>query len=366
MKPLTEEYPLYPVEPIANLQDLLRVAVRRHGDRLAIEDLNETPIHRLTYAELLDRVVRFGRALRRAGLGPRDHVAVIGENRVQWAVAYLAAVTFDFVVVPIDKSLQENEIVTVLHASDAKAVVYSEAFRDTILSHANSVRGLKVLVDMDLPARDGRALAMPEMVAAERDPLGADPFPPVDPDAVAIIVFTSGSMGRAKGVMLSQGNIAANLMGMLSMIELLPEDRFLSVLPMHHTYECTCGLLLPAVLGLLGALRAVAEDRRRGPPEGARDDPPRRADAVREDVQADQRGARGEAAGGDARQGAARRGDDRRGARLRGAAAEAVQDRPREVRRGDPDLHRRRRGARIPPSPAGCAASGSRSSRATG
>ncbi len=264
MKPLTEEYPLYPVEPIANLQDLLRVAVRRHGDKLAIEDLNETPIHRLSYAELLDRVVRFGRALRRAGLAPRDHVAVIGENRVQWAVAYLAAVTFDFVVVPIDKSLQENEIVTVLHASDAKAVVYSEAFRDTILSHANSVRGLKVLVDMDLSARDGRALAMPEMVAAERDPLGADPFPPVDPDAVAIIVFTSGSMGRAKGVMLSQGNIAANLMGMLSMVELLPEDRFLSVLPMHHTYECTCGLLCPLFSGssvhFARSLKTVVED----------------------------------------------------------------------------------------------------------
>jgi long-chain acyl-CoA synthetase len=264
VKPLTEEYPLYPVEPIANLQDLLRVAVRRHGDKLAIEDLNETPIHRLTYAELLDRVVRFGRALRRAGLSPRDHVAVIGENRVQWAVAYLAAVTFDLVVVPIDKSLQENEIVTVLHASDAKGVVYSEAFRDTILSHANSVRGLKVLVDMDLPARDGRALSMPEMIAAERDPLGADPFPPVDPSEVAIIVFTSGSMGRAKGVMLSQGNIAANLMGMLSMVELLPEDRFLSVLPMHHTYECTCGLLCPLFSGasvhFARSLKTVVED----------------------------------------------------------------------------------------------------------
>jgi long-chain acyl-CoA synthetase len=86
----------------------------------------------------------------------------------------------------------------------------------------------------------------------------------VDPSEVAIIVFTSGSMGRAKGVMLSQGNIAANLMGMLSMIELLPEDRFLSVLPMHHTYECTCGLLCPLFSGasvhFARSLKTVVED----------------------------------------------------------------------------------------------------------
>jgi len=179
----------------------------------------------------------------------------------------LAAVTFNFVAVPIDKSLKENEVLTILHASDAKGVVFSESHRDTVLTLAHAVKGLKVFVDMDLAARDGRVHSMTELIAAERVEEGKDPFPAVNPEEVAVIVFTSGSMGRAKGVMLSQRNIASNLMAMLSMIELVPEDRFLSVLPIHHTYECTCGQLCPLTVGAwvhyARSLKTVLEDLQR-------------------------------------------------------------------------------------------------------
>ena len=267
MKVLNEEYPLFPVPHLDSLQDLVRGSAERHGARLALEDLNETPIRRVTFEELREHVARFGSALRRIGLDERDHVAVIAENRVQWAIAYLAATTFNFVVIPIDRSLKENEIVTILHASDAKAVVFSEGMRDAILTLAPAVKGLKVFVDMDLPEKEGRVHSMPQLIAAEgREPKG-HPLPRLDPNAVSVIVFTSGAMGRAKGVMLSQRNIASNLMAMLSMIELLPEDRFLSVLPIHHTYECTCGLLCPLTVGasvhFARSLKTVVEDLQR-------------------------------------------------------------------------------------------------------
>ena len=263
MKPLDEEYPLFPVPHIDSFRDMLRGSSERHGAKLALEDLNETPIRSASYRELADLVVRFGRALRRIGLEERDHVAVVAENRVQWAIAYLAATTFNFVVIPIDKSLKQNEIVTILHASDAKAIVYSEGMRDAVLTLAPSVKGLRVFVDMDLPERDGRAHSMRELIAAELDG-GASGFPAVDPGAVSVIVFTSGAMGRAKGVMLSQRNIVSNLMAMTSMVELLPSDRFLSVLPIHHTYECTCGFLCPLTAGssvhFARSLKTVVED----------------------------------------------------------------------------------------------------------
>lgn len=93
---------------------------------------------------------------------------------------------------------------------------------------------------------------------------GTGGFPTVDPKALAVIVFTSGSMGNAKGVMLSHENICANLRGMLKMVEILPTDRFLSVLPMHHTYECTCGFLCPLLQGAsvhyARSLKSVADD----------------------------------------------------------------------------------------------------------
>jgi len=267
MKTLNENYPLFPVPQLSSLQDLVRGSASRHADKLALEDLNETPIPRVSYRELYEKVVAFGQALRRIGLDERDHVAVIGENRVQWTIAYLASVTFNFVVVPIDKSLKENEILTILHASDANAVVFSESHRDTILTLAHAVKTLKVFVDMDLKAKDGRVHSMTELIAAERIEPGKDPFPAVNPEEVAVIVFTSGSMGRAKGVMLSQRNVASNLMAMLSMIELLPTDRFLSVLPIHHTYECTCGQLCPLTVGAsvhyARSLKTVLEDLQR-------------------------------------------------------------------------------------------------------
>jgi len=267
MRTPNENYPLYPVPQLGSLQDMVRGSAARHGGKLALEDLNETPIPRLTYGELLEHVVAFGRALRGIGLEERDHIAVIGENRVQWTIAYLAAVTFNFVVVPIDKSLKENEVLTILHASDAKGVVFSESHRDTILTLAHAVKDLKVFIDMDLATKDGRVHSMTELIAAERVEEGKDSFPAVNPEEVAVIVFTSGSMGRAKGVMLSQRNITSNLMAMLSMIELLPEDRFLSVLPIHHTYECTCGQLCPLTVGAsihyARSLKTVLEDLQR-------------------------------------------------------------------------------------------------------
>jgi long-chain acyl-CoA synthetase len=266
MRPLNEDYPLYEVPRVDTYAEVLEATRERCGAKIALEDLNATPIARVTYAELVDLVSRFGRALRRLGLAERDHVAILAENRVQWGIAYLATVTANLVAVPIDKSLQENEIVTILHASDAKAVVYSEATRDTVLTLAHAARDVRYLVDMDLAEREGRVHSMTAMIDGE-PAAGRGAFPATDPDAVAVIVFTSGSMGRAKGVMLSQRNVTANLQGMLSMVELYPEDRFLSVLPLHHTYECTCGFLCPLLVGAsvhyARSLKTVVEDLQR-------------------------------------------------------------------------------------------------------
>ena len=267
MRTLNEDYPLFPVPPISSVQDLLCRSARTFGDKLALEDLAPTPMPRLSYRGLFEAVVRFGRGLGKLHLEPGDHVAVIGENRVQWMVAYLACHAFGLVAVPIDKSLQDNEIITVLHASESKAVVFSERFRDTILTLAPSVKTLKVFVDMDLEKADGRIHSMGELLAAEPVPGLDEALPAVDPEALAVIVFTSGAMGRAKGVMLSQRNLAANLTGMLAMIELFSSDRFLSVLPIHHTYACTCGQLCPLLAGrsvhYARSLKTVLEDLQR-------------------------------------------------------------------------------------------------------
>lgn len=256
--------PLFDVEPFSTLQEMLAQSYAKRPNKLALEDLNRTPISRVTHGELFEDVLRFGTALQRLGVKEREHVALIGENRVQWGIAYLACVTFNYVVVPIDKNLKENEIVTILHASDSTAAVFSESYREMFLEFKHSVKGLRHLIDMDLRARENGLQSMTELMAKVDIHDKKVGFPSTNPEEMAILVFTSGSMGRAKGVMLSQRNICTNLVDMRRMIQIQSEDRFLSVLPIHHTYECTCGLLCPLSAGssvhYARSLKTVVED----------------------------------------------------------------------------------------------------------
>jgi long-chain acyl-CoA synthetase len=254
---------LNPVPDVSSIQDVILRSARVHGEKLALEDLKETPISKLTYAGLLRHILKFGTALRKLGLKERAHIAVIGENRVQWALSYLTGMCFNYVVCPIDKNLPTNDILNILHESDSVAVVYSDAFDSVLMESRSSLKKLKHYINMDLPAKRSRVLSMLQMI--EQSPgCDADDLPDIDPDALAEIIFTSGSLGRAKGVMLSQKNLASNLMGMVRMVLIGPSDRFLSILPMHHSYECTCGLLCPLYMGgsahYARSLKTVVED----------------------------------------------------------------------------------------------------------
>uniref|UniRef100_A0A832G873 Long-chain fatty acid--CoA ligase n=1 Tax=Ignavibacterium album TaxID=591197 RepID=A0A832G873_9BACT len=259
---MIKKYPLYDVPKISSIQDMLLRSAKEYSDKIALEDLTDYPIPKATYKELRDFVLRFGKALFEIGLKPRDHIAVIGENRVQWGITYLTAMTFNMVIVPIDKNLTTNEILNIIHESDAKAIVFSNTFKEMLLEKKSSLLKLKYLISMDEEKSDDEVFSMTELINKQNAYL--DKLPEIDPTEMAEIIFTSGSLGRAKGVMLSQKNLAANLMAMTSMIRISPEDRFLSVLPIHHTYECTCGFLCPLYAGASAhyarSLKTVVDD----------------------------------------------------------------------------------------------------------
>ncbi len=245
---MNTDYPLFETRTIVSVQDMLKQSAEQFGNRKALIDLNKTPIPEVTYEQLLEKVRIFGSALHKLGLKERSHIAVIGENRVQWCIAYLTAVCYNYVVVPVDRNLSKTEVLNIIHESDAKAIVFSGAVSSHFETAHNSLKKVKYYIHMDLSSREGDFLSMMEMMD-KVDASKIRSMPEIDPEEMGIIVFTSGSLGRAKGVMLSQKNIVANLMGMVQMILLYPEDRFLSVLPIHHTYECTCGFLCPLYKG---------------------------------------------------------------------------------------------------------------------
>ncbi len=259
---MVKEYPRYVVPSITSIQDMLLRSAKVYGDKLALEDLADNPISRVSYKQLHDYVIRFGKSLFEIGIKERDHIAVISENRIQWSMTYFTSMCFNMVIIPIDKNLNHNEILNIIHESEAKAIVFSDGFEPLMKEKRDSLLNLKYYINMDSKEHKDGILSMTKMI--EKKSASIERLPFVNPDVMAEIIFTSGSLGRAKGVMLTQKNIASNLMAMTSMIQIIPEDRFLSVLPIHHKYECTCGLLCPLYAGASAhyarSLKTVVDD----------------------------------------------------------------------------------------------------------
>ena len=254
---------LHKVPEVSSIQDMLVQSARRFGEKLALEDLAPTPIPKVSYNQLLQYVSRFGCALKNMGIKEPAHIAVISENRVQWGITYLTAMCFNYVIVPIDKNLNVNEVMNIIHESDAEVIVFSESFDSMLRERHDVLKKLKTFINMDLPSDKDGFKSMINLLS-NTEPCSQEQLPKINPEDLAEIIFTSGSLGRAKGVMLSQKNLAANLMSMVSMMFIYPEDRFLSVLPIHHTYECTCGFLCPLYSGASAhyarSLKTVVED----------------------------------------------------------------------------------------------------------
>lgn len=259
---MVKEYPRYVVPSLTSIQDMLLRSAKVYGDKLALEDLADNPISKVSYKQLHDYVIRFGKSLFEIGIKERDHIAVISENRIQWSMTYFTSMCFNMIIIPIDKNLNHNEILNIIHESEAKAIVFSDGFEPLMKEKRDSLLNLKYYINMDSKEHKDGILSMTKMI--EKQSASIERLPFVNPDVMAEIIFTSGSLGRAKGVMLTQKNIASNLMAMTSMIQIIPEDRFLSVLPIHHKYECTCGLLCPLYAGASAhyarSLKTVVDD----------------------------------------------------------------------------------------------------------
>lgn len=260
---MAKKYDLFTVPEISSIQDMLVRSARVYGNKTALKDLNPTLVPEVSYEGLLNSVRHFGEGLKSLGITERTHIALIGENRTQWGIAYLTAMSYNYVIVPIDRNLSPNEILNILYESDSEAVIFSEMFYQLFSDKGESIKRLKHFICMDKVQPGDGFLKMMDLIETGSR-ASSHTLPAINADDVAEIIFTSGSLGRAKGVMLTQKNLTANLMAMTKMINIRSEDRFLSVLPIHHTYECTCGFLCPMYCGstvyYARSLKTVVED----------------------------------------------------------------------------------------------------------
>jgi len=229
----------------APMHDLIREylldAVEAYGEKDAFvlkDEKNGRAFYRhISYHSFWEEIRSFGQGLRSLGLADK-RIAVIGLNSYEWILTYLSVLCGVGVIVPLDKELTKPEILLSLERSRVDAVVCDEKHLEMMLelSKGNDL-GIRHVITMkkltaELPSigeiRELGSLALKEDVSF-------DSFSP-DPDAIASIIFTSGTTSSSKAVMLSNRNIATNLYDLLRVEQIYPEDRNLVFLPLHHTF----------------------------------------------------------------------------------------------------------------------------------
>jgi long-chain acyl-CoA synthetase len=219
-----------PLVPHATLVSMVDEMAERHDLALALQHLTADGLTRTSFRDLKLRGESMAARLAALGVGKGDRVILSAHNHPDWAVAYLGILRAGATVVPVDPALDGVAWGNVLLESGARAVVWN----DTVEARAELDA---VPAQLDLHA------------ATEEDPSLVPPRVEVSPGDIASLIYTSGTTGRPKGVRLTHANFTSLVAALSPVFPLSRGDAVLSVLPLHHTFEFTCGLLLPLSRG---------------------------------------------------------------------------------------------------------------------
>ena len=260
--------------PITDLKMMMESGADTYGwDKVLYHQIMPGDDHftEFSYGQVRDDVRALGTAMMKLGL-KGAHIGIIGSNCYEWAESYFAVTGGLGVAVPLDKELSEEELGNLVDMGDIRAVIccqdkYYDIFRkikdqknclDFVIGvnreeHEDTKKGL---YSWNVLREEGRKL----IGEGDRSYLDAR----VRASDMAAIVFTSGTTGVSKGVMLSHRNLCSDVLIAQSYLEVVPSDVFFSVLPIHHTYECTCtmieGLFMGASMAFCRGLKYITKD----------------------------------------------------------------------------------------------------------
>lgn len=242
-------------------RDLIRDCAKRYAE-LAVYRYHDVPDGQeiiRTYKEYAAAIDDFGTGLHSLGLAGR-HIVIIGANCYEWAIAHNAVVNGTGVSVPLDKQLPEVEVISLSSRGDAEAFIYNGPHHAIAQSVAAVNKKIRYFICMkpgmitpEFRQTDPRFVEFSEILTMGREKLaGGDTSfvdAPIDPDAMCSLLFTSGTTAMSKGVMLCHRNVTHNVFVVTSTIYIAPEQRVLSVLPLHHTFENTVGMYMMQAYG---------------------------------------------------------------------------------------------------------------------
>ena len=255
MKKVNAKKRLHKCDKFANLKEMINLSAQKHGDKPAFRFKTDKPgeFRNITFNDFLNDINALGTKLINMGLSDK-RIAIISDNRYEWALAYMAIACGTGVVVPLDKMLPANELEALIIRSGVEAIFYSSKYDEVMQDIRNrKTTDLRYYISMDLEKRENGVYSQKELVKAGKELIekGNRKFidANIDNEAMGFMLFTSGTTAMSKAVMLSHKNIASNLMDIAKVLNLDERDTLLSFLPLHHTFECTVGFLYPISRG---------------------------------------------------------------------------------------------------------------------
>lgn len=229
----------YKSEKIHDLREMLEKSAHVYGKKPLFYQKEDGKYVSRTYSEFLNDVNILGTAFLRRGLKGKK-IIVMGENCYAWCVTYMATVCGLGIIIPVDKDIPSEELENIAKISSAAAIVFSEKQREKVANIGKRIQKYSFEDAMELCRNEN-----------ELDPAALAEYTglSIDIDEMSVLLFTSGTTGTSKGVMLSQRNICCNLHNLAKIVKVTSDDIALSVLPLHHVYECTVGFLYPMSKG---------------------------------------------------------------------------------------------------------------------
>lgn len=261
---------LYKGRTLNNFRELVERYENEYSEKIAFtykENPKSKEFINISYSKFASDIKSLATSLIHLGIS-KKRVAIIASNRYEWCVSYLAITTSDTVVVPLDKSLPDNEIESLIKRSEVEGIIFDKKHIDVLKNlKASNTTNLKHLICMD-DTDDKDVTNYSVLVSKGKSLLENDDQKyqniKLDNEKMSIMLFTSGTTAISKAVMLSQANICADIYALSQMTDIRREDIFLSFLPLHHTFESTCTFLYGTSCGITVAfsdgLRYVANN----------------------------------------------------------------------------------------------------------
>ena len=236
---------------ISSIPELLKRTAARIPDKVALQIRRDKEWQRYTYAEVLAAADQIGRRLYGLGFRKGDRIVLYSENQPEWGIAYLGAVSVGLVVVPLDSQTWYREVWSVAHFTEARGILASQKcltrFSPESLEQNEGDGNPILLLDVDNSCSPFGIAAYPRSTSVDQPDAAPmpDSLPAPGLDDLASIIFTTGTTVNPKGAMHTHGNFLNNLLGVSRYLPIYEADQLLSVLPLYHALEFSCGFLMP-------------------------------------------------------------------------------------------------------------------------